>query len=199
MKHRKKSSGFSRRLKFSDLLNVKDLLASLNPLSSQEENIDNRRKVIKSFKAKANSKRTPTEKFADWLTSKFGSITFLMLNMALFIGWIVVNQGFVQSIDPFDPFPYGLLTTVVSLEAIALAIIVLISQNREARIGELREEIDLQINTITETEVTQLIRMMVILLEKQGVKIDEDPELRKMLRTTNNDSLQKELEKELES
>lgn len=170
----------------------------LNPFSSPEENVDMRRKAIKSFKAKADAKRTGPEKFADWLTSKFGSVLFLSLNAVWFTVWIVTNIGWMPGVEPWDPFPFGLLTMVVSLEAIFLAIIVLISQNREARIGELREEIELQISTVSESEVTKLIKMVSILLEKQGIKTDEDPELKKMLKPMDNAAMERELARELD-
>lgn len=174
-----------------------NLFSNFNPGLSTEENLDKRLKAIKSFKARANAKRTVTEKFADWLTSKFGSITFLAINAVWFLAWILINTGKIPMIEPFDPYPFGFLTMVVSLEAIFLAIIVLVSQNREARVAELRDEIELQIDTIAEGELTKLINLMLILMEKQGIKIDEDPELRKMLKPVDNKKLQDDLEKEL--
>jgi uncharacterized membrane protein len=192
----KQEHKLSDKLKLSDVL---DLLSSINPKASRAENIQTRRQAIKSFKAKANAKRTLTEKFADWLTSKFGSISFLTINAIWFGVWITMNVGWWPNIKPFDPFPFGLLTMIVSLEAIFLAIIVLISQNREARIGELREEIELQISTIAESEITKMIYLLTLLLEKQGIKVDEDPELQKMLRPINNEVLEHQLEKELDS
>jgi uncharacterized membrane protein len=170
----------------------------LNPFLSHEENVDRRRKAIKSFKAKADAKRTFAERFADWLTSRFGSVAFLVLNALWFTGWILINTDKIPAIKPFDPYPFGFLTMVVSLEAIFLAIIVLISQNRETKIGELREEIELQISTVAEGELTKLIKLVVILLENQGIKIDEDPELKKMLRPMDNEAIQRELEQELD-
>lgn len=179
--------------------NLWELLNTINPLNSQQENIETRRQAIKSFKAKANAKRTPTEKFADLMTSKFGSISFLLLNALWFGAWIAVNVGWIPALDAFDPFPFGLLTMIVSLEAIFLAIIVLVSQNREARVAELREEIELQISTVSETEITKMIHLLTILLEKQGVKIDEDPELKRMLKPINNDAIEQQIEKELDA
>ncbi|MEK7471833.1 MAG: DUF1003 domain-containing protein [Patescibacteria group bacterium] len=164
-------------------------------LHLHKENVEERRKVIKSFKAKADAKRTVAEKFADVLTAKFGTVTFLLLNAAWFTVWIVINTR-LTPINDFDPFPFGLLTMIVSLEAIFLAIIVLISQNREARIGELREEVELQISTLAEGETTKLISLMLILLEKQGIKVD-DPELKAMLKPMDTAKLESDLEKEL--
>lgn len=169
----------------------------ITPLVSHQESVQQRRKVIRSFKAKADAKRSPAEKFADSLTTKFGSITFLALNAIWFLVWIVLNTNMIPGIEPFDPFPFGLLTMVVSLEAIILAIIVLISQNREARISELREELELQINTIADSELTKLMNMMALLLEKNGVNVD-DPELKKMLKPINSAELMRQLEHELD-
>ena len=166
------------------------------PFQSREENVDKRRKVIRSFKAKADAKRKPAEKFADWLTSRFGSITFLALNAVWFITWIIINTG-VTPLEPFDPYPFGFLTMVVSLEAIFLAIIVLISQNREARVAELREEVELQLSTVSEGEITKLISLMVKLLEQNGISVDDDPQLKKMLHPTDTNKLEAALEKEL--
>lgn len=173
-------------------------LSNFNPFSSQEEIVDKRRKAIKSFKAKADAKRSSAERFADWLTSKLGSVTFLAINATWFTSWILINTGKIPAIEPFDPYPFGFLTMIVSLEAIFLAIIVLISQNREAKVAELREEIELQINTVAESELTKLIKLTVVLLEKQGITVDEDPELKKMLKPIDNAAIQRELEKELE-
>lgn len=157
-----------------------------------------RRQIIKSFKAKADARRTGPEKFADFLTAKFGSVFFLSINVVWFVVWIVINTGLIPSINPFDEFPFGLLTMVVSLEAIILAIVVLISQNRETKIGQLREEIELQINTMSEVEVTKLIKMVSLLMEKQGINIEHDEELKEMLKPFNSDQVEKQLEKELE-
>lgn len=185
--------------KLNSEVDVRGILSAVTPHLSHQENLKSRRSVIKSFKAKANAKRSPSEKFADMLTTKFGSVGFLSLNALWFAIWISINTGLVPGVEPFDPFPFGLLTMVVSLEAIFLAIIVLISQNREARIAELREEIDLQINTITESEITKLIHCLTLLLKKQGISLEDDPELQKMLKPIDNEALQRQLEKELDN
>src|SRR5688572_11852637 len=88
-----------------------------------EKRLKSRRKVVQSFEAKANASRTLSEKTADIITARLGSMLFLFLNAVWFFIWIVINAGFVPLIPPFDPFPFGLLTMIVSLEAIFLAII----------------------------------------------------------------------------
>ena len=117
---------------------------------------------IKSVKGRADQRRRLSERIADALTIGFGSMAFLVVNVVWFVVWIVINVGLVPGIEPFDPFPFGFLTMVVSLEAIALAIIVLMSQNRAAKIADLREEVDLEIDRMAEAELTKLLQLSLI-------------------------------------
>ena len=125
--------------------------------------------AIKSIKAKANLKRNWIEKIADLLTQRFGTVLFLSLNAIWFIAWLLINLDLIPGVKPFDPFPFGLLTMIVSLEAIFLAIIVLISQNREEKITDLREEINLQIGIYSERELSKVLELMVLLLKKNNI------------------------------
>lgn len=161
------------------------------------ENEDSQRKIFRSIKAKADAKRTLMEKMADFMTSSFGSNTFLLFNVFLFLSWILINTGQISFVSPFDPYPFNLLTNIVSLEAIILAIFVLISQNRTAKVDDLREETHLQLNLISEREVTKLIKMLALLLEKQGIDLSQDPELHKMIRPVSEEEIERRLEKEI--
>jgi uncharacterized membrane protein len=161
------------------------------------QNLGTSRQAIHSMKVKADAKRTRSEKLADWMTSHFGSIGFLTLNVGWFVLWLLVNGGLVPAFKPFDPFPFSLLTMIVSLEAIILSVFVMISQNRAAKIDELREEVDLQVDIITEAEMTKLLVMMKLLLEKNGIDISDDPELTGMLKPTNPEEIEEALEEEV--
>lgn len=161
------------------------------------DNSEPKKRVIKSIKAKADAKRSFTETLADWMTTSFGSITFLVINIIVFALWILINTNKISFISIFDPFPFSLLTTIVSLEAIILAIFVLISQNRSMKVDDLREEIHLQINIIAEKEITKVMKMLALLLEKQGIDILQDPELKRLLKPISEEELQRSLEKEI--
>lgn len=170
-------------------------LSFLNSLFG--ENGETKRRIFKSIKAKADSERTATERIADWMTSTFGSMTFLVVNVVFFTAWILINTNQITLIKSFDPFPFSLLTTIVSLEAIILAIFVLISQNRNSKVDDLREETHLQVNLISEKEITKLMKMMAIVLEKHGVDLSQDPELKKLLRPISEEEIEKKLQKEI--
>ena len=152
---------------------------------------------IKSVKGRADQRRRLSERVADALTLGFGSMIFLILNVVWFIVWIVINVGLIPGIEPFDPFPFGFLTMVVSLEAIALAIIVLMSQNRASKIADLREEVDLEIDRIAEAELTKVLQLVVMLAEKQGIDLSGDQEVREMVQPSDHEKIEQALEQEV--
>jgi len=148
-------------------------------------------------KARADANRKLSERIADVMTAAFGSMPFLLVNGVWFLAWIVINLGLIPGIEPFDPFPFGLLTMIVSLEAIMLAIVVLISQNRAAKIADLREEVDLEVDVITERELTKLLELLVTLMRQQGIDLSRDAELRAMLRPTDAKEIEATLEEQV--
>jgi uncharacterized membrane protein len=101
---------------------------------------------------------TPTtvQKIADWIANFSGSLPFLTLNALLFLVWIVLNMNVIPGVAAFDPFPFGLLTMWVSLEAIFLSIFVLISQNRQAEKDRVRADIEYDVNLKAELEIAHL-------------------------------------------
>lgn len=125
-------------------------------------------RTIIALRAKAAAKRGLEGRLADWITDFSGRMEFAYLHVAWFGVWVLLNTGRF-GVAPFDPFPYGLLTMVVSLEAIFLSTFVLISQNRNSEESERRADLDLQIGLLTEHEVTRLLRMMDAVQEKLGI------------------------------
>ena len=95
------------------------------------------------------------ERVADWIAWFSGSMIFLLLNLAWFASWIAINT-LPLGIPVFDPFPFGLLTMIVSLEAIFLSCFVLISQNRQAEKDRVRADIEYEVNIKAELEVAHL-------------------------------------------
>lgn len=156
-----------------------------------------RHQMVQSIKAHLSQQQTFSERIADFMVSWFGSVSFLWFNAIVFISWIVWNTGMIPDFPPIDPFPYVFLTMVVSLEAIFLSIFVLMSQKRESRISELREEIDIQVNMIAEQEITKVIHLVTYLMKHLNVPYEKDPELRRMMHPLNMDEIRGELERQL--
>jgi uncharacterized membrane protein len=145
------------------------------------EKLEKRRQFFKSFEAKSLRSRSLLTQLSDDLTAVFGSSSFLVINFFVFIIWLVVNLGYVPAVEPFDPYPFGLLTMAVSLEAIFLSIFVLVSQNRSSYINSIREEVHLKVNLIAEEEITKILEVLAEVRKKVGIK-EEDPELEVMLK-----------------
>ncbi|MFV1917605.1 MAG: DUF1003 domain-containing protein [Patescibacteria group bacterium] len=154
------------------------------------------RRIIRSFEAKAKHRRSLTAKIADWLTSYFGSVGFLVLNLVFIVFWILVNMGKVPGVPVFDPYPYILLITFVSLEAIVLTVIVLMSQNRQSQIATLRDELQLQVELITEKELSKALQLLTKILAKKGVKLS-DSELEEMLQAVDTSYIERKLEEQI--
>jgi uncharacterized membrane protein len=152
---------------------------------------------IRSLKAQADAQRSTADKIADWLTTRSGSMPFLIANLLWFVVWIAINTGLIPFIQPFDPFPFGLLTMIVSLEAIVLSIAVLISQKRAEQIADLRAEVDLQVDILAERELTKALYMMRMVLEKQGIDLSEDEEFQAMLEPTNVTQIEQIIERQI--
>ena len=153
-------------------------------------------KRIHGYQAKHNLHKTKAERLADQVTEFTGSVAFLVINAVWFVVWILFNLNLIPGIKAFDPFPFALLTMIVSLEAIFLSIFVLISQNRQSKIADLRQEIDLQINMIAEEEITKVMQMIAAIYKQIGHKEERDPEILEMMKPLNIDEIEARLEKE---
>jgi CRP/FNR family cyclic AMP-dependent transcriptional regulator len=122
-----------------------------------------RKRVSRNANEEVEEKLTTLQRIADWLAWFSGSMPFLIIHGFWFVIWISLNT-FLSSLFPpnadgshgFDPFPFGLLTMIVSLEAIFLACFVLISQNRQAQKDKVRSDIEYDVNIKAELEVAHL-------------------------------------------
>jgi CRP/FNR family transcriptional regulator, cyclic AMP receptor protein len=117
-----------------------------------------RHSVSRDINEDIEDKRTRVMKVADWISEFSGSLEFLFIHLGLFFTWIVLNVGPLSRTDfgNFDPFPFGLLTMVVSLEAIILSVFVLLSQNRQVARDRVRNDIEYQVNLKAELEIGHL-------------------------------------------
>jgi uncharacterized membrane protein len=114
-----------------------------------------RRTISRNVNEAIEDKRTSGERIADWIAIASGSIPFLLIHCVLFSAWILLNVGLFHFGD-FDPYPFGLLTMVVSLEAIILSVFVLLSQNRQAARDRVQRDIEYQVNLKAELEINHM-------------------------------------------
>ena len=145
-----------------------------------------------ALKAQHAAERTVAQAAADRLNDIAASAPFLIFHVLWFLIWIPWNLGWF-GLRPFDPYPFGFLTMVVSLEAIFLSIFVLMAQKRESAIAELREELALQVNLRIEEESTKTLQLVAGLYTRLGHRIAEDPELKDMMQPLDVVRLERDL------
>ena len=154
--------------------------------------------AFRAIKASHSGDETPMHVVAHKLTDVASSTSFFLFHVIAFAVWIIWNLG-IARVPQFDPFPFGLLTMIVSLEAIFLSIFVLMTQSRESAIAELREELNLQVNLRMEEEVTKTLHLVAGLYSRLGKTLAEDPELAEMLRPLDAGRIEREVGAQIEA
>ena len=132
--------------------------------------------------------RTMTERLAESVAGFAGSMYFIFLHVIWFGLWVTLNipwLGFHQ----FDPYPFTFLTMIVSLEAIFLSTFILMVENRQTRLADRRARVNLQIDMISEREVTKLMQLVLQIHEHLGIRRHGDSELANMQKATNIEHL----------
>ena len=132
--------------------------------------------AIARLEKKSAQSHTQGERMAEMVTRVAGGVAFIVLHVLWFVLWISANIGIIPGVTPWDPFPFSFLTLVVSLEAIFLSLLVLMTQNRLTRDADKRAQLDLQINMLAEQESTATLRLLEKICQhlKIGIEADEE-------------------------
>lgn len=113
--------------------------------------------ISKNIKNMVAERKTLSDKISDKITQFCGNIYFVYIHIVWFGAWLIYN---LISENPFDPYPFGMLTLVVSLEAIILATFIMISQNQQGEITDLRSEADYQTDLKTEKRIAEILAIL---------------------------------------
>jgi|SRR5579864_3095455 len=154
--------------------------------------------AIAKLEEEALERRTRTERQSDSVVRFIGSPKFLLLHVILVVAWIVANLNLIPAVNPFDPFPFGILALFVSSESVFLTIFVLISQNRMARQAERRAHLDLQVGMLAEQELTMMLQMLQKLCQHSGIDMKSTTkQVQGFSETTDVQKLASELDEKL--
>lgn len=133
-------------------------------------------------------RRGVVDRIADIIGGFSGSMTFVAIHVVWFLAWFLINTGVISGIPRFDPYPFILLAMIVSVEGVLLSTFVLMKQNRMQKRIDVRDQLNLQIDLLAETEITkslQLLRAICRKFEIEEAKADAD--LEEMANTTSVD------------
>jgi uncharacterized membrane protein len=146
----------------------------------------------------ALERRSVSERLVDTVAAFVGSLTFVVLHLALVAAWVVINTGRIPGVKPFDPWPFSLLGVMVAVEAVVLSSFIIMRQNRMMRRGEQRDHLNLQIDLLAEKEITALLQMVRALCAHMGLQsIAADKDFRELSQNTSIESLNQKLEERL--
>jgi len=151
--------------------------------------------AIASLEREALHDQSRLDRFTGAVTAAAGSPAFLVAHAVWFGGWIVFN---VTRERPPDPYPFGLLMLIVSLEAIFLSAAVLMTQNRMQRQADKRAHLDLQVNLLAEQELTTMLKMLTGLCQRLDVPLGaHDGQVEQLLEETDVQTLATALDREM--
>jgi uncharacterized membrane protein len=153
---------------------------------SAEANIN---QVVK-LEEEAARERTLADRISDAIANFVGSILFVVIHVVWFAVWAGMNVGVLGFSWKFDPYPFQLLCMLVSLEGVLLSTFVLIKQNRMSQRADQRAHLDLQVNLLSEKEITKVLQMQRLICRRLGIEeADTDPEALELSQVTAIDNL----------
>ena len=138
---------------------------------------------VLDLERRADLDHSHVDRMAHAFGEMVGSAPFAIVHIAGFAGWLLLNSG-IWPHAVFDPYPFALLGTLVSCEAVLLTTFVLVKQNREGDRAEKRAHLDLQVNLLTEREVTKVLQIVQRLSDRAGLDAPHDADLKEMLEDT---------------
>lgn len=162
--------------------------------STVESNIHSVADLERTFEMR----RGPVDRIADAIGGFSGSIAFVALHLVWFVAWFLINTGVIPHVKRFDPYPFILLSMIVSVEAVLLSTFVLMKQNRMQQKTDIRDHLNLQIDLLAEKEVTKALQMLRAIAAKMEIDEQGDTELEEMANTTSVDTLAQRIERTIE-
>src|SRR5580692_10467658 len=153
-------------------------------------------RAISALEHSALAQRSVSARIGDAIASQAGKMWFIVFHVVWFAVWLWLNIE-TKSRFAFDPFPFQLLSTIVSLESIFLSLFILMSQNRSNIQADQRNHLELQINLLSEDENTKMLQMLRALCAHHKLKIANDPEIRAMTKRTEINEVLSELQENL--
>jgi len=146
------------------------------------------------LKSNLDFEKTAVDHFTVFIVSLLGSMGFLLGCILFFFCWIIGNVH-ILPIKPFDPFPFPILEMTVSLFAIILSVSVLINQNRQGIIEDIRNKVEFEVNVRAESEITKILNMLHDIQQHLGLDTGNDKELEEMKAETDIKQIHDTLDK----
>lgn len=173
---------------------MNDATQGKQPPNTVAENI----RTIADLEQSSEAERSVKDRIADVIGGFSGSMSFVGLHVIWFGLWFLINTKVLPIVKAFDPYPFILLAMIVSVEGVLLSTFVLMKQNRMQKKSDTRDHLNLQIDLLSEKELTKTLQLLRAICEKLEISQGtEDAELQEMATTTSVGTLAKDIEKGL--
>ena len=152
-----------------------------HPLPSAQQNIETVARLEQEFL----EERSTVERIGDAIGSFVGTMWFVIIHVAWFSLWFLANAGKIPGVPHFDPYPFIFLSMAVSVEGVLLTTFVLMKQNRMAKRADLRNQLNLQVDLLSEKEVTKVLQMLRAMADHMGLEqAAGEPEVQELSQNT---------------
>lgn len=169
----------------------------MRPAKSVDELTQQNVETIAAMDKASNEHRTFGERVADGFAASIGSWTFIIIQTVILIAWIILNV--TAWVKHWDPYPFILLNLGLSFQAAYASPIIMMSQNRQGKLGERRNHLDLQINLLAEQENTEMLRLLRKLCDKMEISYQDEPQVEVMEQATQPATLVDQIERSVEA
>src|SRR5688500_3670809 len=155
-------------------------------------------RIVAELERRLARQRTWSERVSDRITAVAGSLSFVIAHILAIGGWAIWNSAAPAGLR-FDPYPYGLLTFIVSLEGVLIATFVLITQNRMSAQADHRDRLNLEVDLLAEQEMTLMLKMLRRISDRLEIPTPagEAAQMESYGRKTDVDAIARRLEEEL--
>jgi uncharacterized membrane protein len=169
----------------------------MEPMRSIDELTQRNVAIIAEMEKAESNVRSRGERVADRIAAWVGSWTFIITQTVILLLWILLNL--VAWMNHWDPYPFILLNLALSFQSAYAAPILMISQNRQAKLSERRNHLDLQINMLAEQETTEILRLLRLLCEHSGLNLAETDGQRALQEETRHAEIVKQIQGGIEA
>jgi uncharacterized membrane protein len=167
-----------------------------HPVKTVDELTQKNVQTIALMEKASQKNRTLGDRVADAFAGFVGSWTFIIGQSLILIAWIIINN--VRGVKHWDPYPFILLNLALSFQAAYASPIIMMSQNRQSRLDERRNHLDLQINLLAEQEATEVLRLLRLLCLNANIPIQDEADLEALGQPTELNVVVNQIEKTVE-
>ncbi len=150
--------------------------------------------TIKKIEEEFDKQRSLADFIGDGIGGAASNIIFVLVHVVGIVSWILINTNHFPHLSPFDPYPFSLLSLIITVESVFLFMFVLIKQNRMTRRAEQRSHLNLQLTLLVEQELTKVLQILEKVSQSTGAQDSSDNKIMELSKDTDIATLVEKLD-----